>query len=482
LEKFSIIARFFSNIIFPAKSVFFRPLVLAAWGSLAFPDALCAQYLLGEEPVSAEISSSAASPAYLANRLFAQYDSYRLLFVSLKDFDKPEKDYTAAGFDSPWLSAGPVKTEGLFREIFSPLGYSAGSPVFAESSRLSLNTASPRSVRKGVWLRLPGDYAALGTYTDGEDISHTAASVNFFKGKRGPLLSGLLMFSQPPGRLDSDDWFPEKPLFPGGKLYHAAFRGQIPFDRFSGGITRAGISSALSFGERVMPSAYYTLFASHTDKTLEIRLLHGRADKDYVNPSGRYPSYLVSRSASLKLFPRGTIIPYISASRDVYQLYKPTAAQRPERLRLSGGAEYRTKRLSVKMSGTGKTENDSAGKRAREESLAASFLYKTGGRSLGAEYSAGWEEAVMTRRRLSLRAGYSPKNWDFALRVKGEWAPDLRLAGKISAALDKRDLRAGLAAEVTKALSPRPSGGEALREDPWKYLSLSVFFQYKMKF
>ncbi|MDR1626900.1 MAG: hypothetical protein LBT33_10225 [Spirochaetia bacterium] len=437
---------------------------------------------MGENPVSAEISSSAASPAYLANRLFAQYDDYRLLFVSLKDFDEPEKDYAAAGFDSPWLTAGPLKTEGLFREIFSPLGYSAGSPVFAESSRLSLNTASPRSTRKGLWLGLPGDYAALGAYTDGEDVGHAAASVNFFKGKRGPLLSGLLMLSRPPGRLDSDDWFPEKPLFPGGEVYHAAFRGQIPFDRFSGGVTRAGLSSALGFGERVAPAAYYTLFASHTDKTWDIRLLHGAADKDYVSPSGKYPTYLASRSASLKLFPRGTFVPYIGASRELYQVYKPTLARRPESRRLSGGAEYRTKRLSLRMGGEGKTETDSDGRRGRERSLSASVLYKTGGGSLGAEYSAGWEEALMKRRRLALRAGYSPKDWDFALRVKGEWSPDLRLSGKISAALDKPDLRAGLAAEVAKALSPQPSGFEALREDPWNYLSLSVFFRYKLNF
>jgi hypothetical protein len=457
-------------------------LALCVWAASGFHSPLHAQYLLGEEPVAAEISSSAALPSYLANRLFARYDAYRLLFVSIKDFDKPEKDYTAAGFDSPWLTVGPLNTEGLFREIFSPLGYSAGSPVFAESSRLSLNTASLRSTREGVWLGLPGDYLALGAYSDAQDITHAAASVNFFKGKRGPLLSGLLMHSRPPARLDSNDWFPEKPLFSGGEVYHAAFRGQIPFDRFSGGLTRLGLSSALSFGQRVVPAAYYTAFASHTDKTLDIRLLYGAADKDYVSPAGSSPTYLVSRSASLKLFPRGTLIPSASVSQELYQVYKPSAASRPERFRLSGDAEYRTKRLSVKVGGTGKTENDSAGRRSREESLAASFLHKTGGRSLGAEYSAGWEEALMKRRRLGLRAGYSPKDWDFALRLKGEWAPDLRLSGRISAALDKPDLRAGLAAELVKALSPRSSGFEALREDPWNYLSLSVFFQYKMRF
>jgi hypothetical protein len=368
------------------------------------------------------------------------------------------------------------------REVFSPLGYSAGSSVFSESSRLSLNTGSLRSTREGVWLSVPGDYAALGTYTDGEEISHTAASFNFFKGKKGPLVSGMLMLSRPEDRLDSDVWFPEKPLFPGGEVYHAALRGQIPFDKLSGGLTRIGVSSALSFGEKVRPAGYYHLFASHADKRLELRLLQGVADKEYVTPAGKYPSYLTNRAASLKLFPRGPVIPYADVTRTVYQVYKPTAAARPERLRLSGGLEYKTKWLSLKTGGSRKTERDSAGRRAETESLSASFLYKTGWLSLGAEYASGWEEAIMTSRRAGLRTVYSPKGWEFAARVKGEWKPDLRLSGKLSAALDRPGLKTGLSAELVKALSARPSGAEALREDPWNYLTLSVFFQYKLKF
>ncbi|MDR1316564.1 MAG: hypothetical protein LBK13_06790 [Spirochaetales bacterium] len=473
---------FFKTPVFFKTFVFLKTLVLCLAGIHVFPDRLCAQYLAGENPVAVQVSSSAVLHGYLTNRLFARYDGYRLIAVSAKDFADSEKDYTAAGFDSPWLTAGTVNTEGLFREIFSPLGYSAGSPVFTETSRLSLNTTPQRSTRTGVWLKTPGDYAALGAYTDAQDISHSAATLNFFRGKRGPLLSGLLMLSQPPSRLELDDWFPEKPLFPGGTLYHAAFRGQIPFDSYSGGITRAGVSSALCFGERTRPAAYYTLFASHTDKTLDIRLLYGHADTQYTTPEGRYPSYLVNRSATLKLFPRGTVRPYIGVSRHLYQVYKPTAEHRPERLLVSGGTEYRTKRLTLKISGSEKTETDAAARHTRQESLAASFLYRTGRLSLGAEYASGWEEAVMRNRRFSMRAGYSPKGWDFAARTKAEWKPDLRLSGKLSAALDKPRLQAGIAAELTKALGPRPSALEALRENPWNYLALSVFFQYKTEF
>jgi hypothetical protein len=456
--------------------------VLCARGTPVFPETTVPEYFLGEDPVSVEVSSSAALPAYLSSRIFARYRDYRLLGVSLKDFENPEKDYMAAGFDSPWLTAGPLSPEGLFREVFSPLGYSAGSSVFSETSRLSLNTASLRSTRKGIWLTAPGEYVSLGAYTDGEDITHTAGSFNLFKGKKGPLVSGLLMLSRPDDRLDSDVWFPEKPLFPGAEVYHAAFRGQIPFDSFSGGVTRAGVSSAFSFGERVRPAGYYHAFASHTDKRLEIRLLQGGADKEYVTPAGRYPSGLTNSSAALKLFPRGPLIPSVSVSRNVYQVYKPTIAVRPVKLLLSSGLEYKTKRLSLKTGGAWKTEKDSAGRRKETENLNAAFLYKTGGLRFGAEYASGWEEALITSRRVSLRAEYSPKGWEFAARVKGEWKPDIMLSGKLSAALDRPGLKLGLSAELVKALVPRHSSVEALREDPWKYLALSVFFRYKTRF
>jgi hypothetical protein len=459
---------------------FFRTLVLAAWGTLVFPGALGAQYLLGE-PLSADFYTSAASPGYLSNRLLADTDGYRFLFLSLKDFEKPDKDYTAAGFDSPWLTVGPVNTGGLFREIFSPLGYTAGSSVFAETSRLTLKTAAERSTRRGIWVSTPGDYAAAGAYTDGDEITHTAAAFNFFKGKRGPLVSALLMGSQPDERLDSADWFPEKPLFPGGDLYHAAFRAQIPFDTFTGGLTRVGACGALSFGQRVVPAGYYTFFASHTDKTLDIRLLQGAAEKDYVNPAGRYPSYRVSRSASFKLFPRGPLIPYLSAAQNIYQVYKPTLEARPERLTLSGGTEYRTKRLSLKIYGSRKTEKDSHANRAAAERLTGAILYRTGRLSLSTEYASSWENAVMTSRRASLRAEYSPKGWEFSGRLKGEWKPDLMLSGKLSAAFKRPGLRLGIAAELAKALAPRPSGLEALRERPFDYMTLSVFFRYSIK-
>jgi hypothetical protein len=461
--------------------LFLKILFLWALG-LVFPGAAGAQYLLGEEPVSVEASSRAGFPGHFSGRLLAGAGDYRVLFLSLKDYEKPERDFTTAGFQAPWLNAGPLTPGGLFREVFSPLGYTAGSSVFAETTRLSLNTAEERSSREGLWISVPGDYLALGAYTDGEDITHTSAACNFFRGKEGPLLSGLFMVSEPPGRLSSEDWFPEKPLFPGGKLYHTAFRGQIPFDGLSGGLTRAGLSGAFSFGERAVSSGYYHLFASHRDKKIDLRLLQGTAGKDYVNPSGRYPSYRVNRSISVKLFPRGTIIPYAAAAQTVYQVYRPTAAERPKRLQLSGGAEYRTKRLSLKLEGARKTEKDSLARETRSQSMGASFLYKTGVLRYSAEYSSGWENAIMTRRRLSLGAGWFPEGWEFSARLKGEWKPGLKLSGKLSAALDRPGLKLGVSAELAKPVAPWAGSVRSLREAPWDYLTVEAFLRYAIKF
>ncbi|MCL1817327.1 MAG: hypothetical protein FWG35_00260 [Spirochaetaceae bacterium] len=464
------------------RCLFLRACALCAGLSVSLPGAARAQHLLGEEPVSVEVSSAAGKPGYWDSRVLAGWDDYRFVYVALRDYERPDRDYTAAGFSASWIAAGPLSPGGLFREVFSPLGYTAGSSVFAETSRLSLNTARAKSPRKGIWISVPGDYAAVGAYTDGDDITHTAATVNFFRGKRGPLLSGLFMVSEPPSRLGSDVWFPDKPLFGGGKLYHAGLRGQIPFDSLTGGITRVGISGAFSFGQRADTAKFYHLFAAHTDKTMDIRLLQGVADEGYLTPAGRYPSYRVVRSASLKLFPRGPVIPYASAAQTVYQVYRPQTAERPERLRLSGGTEYKTKRLSIKLEGSRKTETDTAGRDSDAESMRGVFSWKSGRAKFTADCGANWENAVLTSRRITLSAGASPKGWDFSARLKGEWKPDLVLSGKLSAALDNPGLRFGFSAELAKPLAPRHSSLRTINESPWDYLVVSVFIRSRMDF
>jgi hypothetical protein len=430
--------------------------------------------------VSGEISVL-AEPEYFSGRLIADAGEFRLFFLSIKDFDNPGKDYRAAGVSSPLLTAGPLNTGGLFREIFSPIGYSAASSVFSETSRLSLRTTASRATRQGLWVSVPGEYISLGAYTDGDNILHNAAALNLGKTKTGPVFSGLFMASRPQSRLSQEDWFASKPLFPGGAVYHTAGRLQILPEEISGGL-RLGLSGAFSFGERIRASGYYNFFSSYTNRLLEIHLLQGSAGADYVSPSGASPSYSRIHSGNLKLFPRRPLVPYLKVHRNSYQVYKPQAHTRPKRLFAGGGLEYTTRNVSAKIEGSGKNENDEAFQKNTERALFSSFLMRTGDFTFACEYAAGWKNGAASSRRNVLRLEYRPRDWEFTARLKSEWKPNLLLSGKLSAALNRPGLRLGVSAELTKQLAPTEEGILEFRRTPFNYFVFSFFGTYRQKF
>jgi hypothetical protein len=430
--------------------------------------------------VAGEISVL-AQPEYFSGRLIADAGDFRLFFLSIKDFDNPGKDYRAAGISSPLLTVGPLTTGGLFREIFSPIGYSAASGVFHESSRLSLRTTASRSTRQGLWVSVPGEYISLGAYVDGDNILHSAAALNLGKTKTGPVFSGLLMASRPKSRLGEEDWFASKPLFPGGAVYHAAGRLQILPEEISGGL-RLGLSGAFSFGERIVSSGYYNFFAAYTNSLLEVHLLQGSAGAGYVSPSGTSPSYSRVDSGSLKLFPRRPLVPYLKVHRNSYQVYKPQAHTRPKRLSASGGLEYTTRNISAKIEGSGKNENDEALRKNTEKAFFSSFLMREGDFTFACEYAAGWKNGAAASRRNVLRLEYRPRGWEFTARLKSEWKPNLLLSGKLSAAVNRPGLRLGVSAELKKQLAPTEEGILGFRRTPSEYFVFSVFGTYREKF
>ena len=88
----------------------------------------------------------------------------------------------------------------------------------------------------------------------------------------------------------------------------------------------------------------------------------------------------------------------------------------------------------------------------------------------------------MKSRRLSLAGAYTPKGWEYSARLRCEWRPDLKLSGKLSAAINRPSLYLGVSAELVKPLSPWQEGYNAAHESPEDYFKVEIFYRYRMKF
>ena len=423
----------------------------------------------GDPPLSSEITTRLDLPGYWSNRLILDRGQTRMVAVSLRDIRDPERDFQAAGFGSPALAAGPLDAGGLLREVSNPLGYGPASDVFSETTGLSLRTIMAKSSRFGIWASVPGRAFSLGGYRNGEDISHAAAAVNL-GGGTNPAFSGLMMVSNPGERLETDTWFPEKPLFPGGTLYHAAARMRVPFDNLTGAETRAGLSFGVSRGERTPAAGFVHAFGSHKSKNVEVNVLSGFCNEGYLTPGGAYPSLRTSHSAAVRLFPKGPLIPRAAAARDGYQVFRPTSPFRPSRRSLSAGAEYKTKNLSLNLEGTGKRERDAGGRESVRRSADASVRYRRNPLVISGQAGVVRQDDSEPALTAALEAEYRPKGWEFTARAGYGTAPVQAVTGKISCSIRRRGMNAGVSAELSRPFEPG---------DPLRYLVFSLFWRVR---
>ena len=191
----------------------------------------------------------------------------------------PADGAPAVGAAFPWLRLGPLAPSGLLREAANPLGYSAGSDVFVEPTRLLLDMSIPCG---GIgFLFMPAD-ESLGLFwresTEGIGQVGFFASVVPGTGLRG---EGFLSVSRPQPECTGEGWYATSLPYPGGMLFVAATRllGEIP-----PGVLSATIGA--SAGENVAPASFLHLQLSAEAPGARASLLFGRVDRAYRSPSG----------------------------------------------------------------------------------------------------------------------------------------------------------------------------------------------------
>ena len=181
--------------------------------------------------------------------------------------------------ETPWLAAGPLQPAGLAREVLDPLGFSAGSAVFTERTGLSLDPSGSPCPFSLVFTPVPG---SLGFYAvpvmDGCPAFGSFVSVapTSWLGMEAEVQGEDL----PPGRAPQE-WFPQRPPFPGGQLLQAAGRIQVRLSSFA-----ACGSFGSSFAQWAPPGCFFHVEAEYARGPLSASLFVGAAGDSYRTPAG----------------------------------------------------------------------------------------------------------------------------------------------------------------------------------------------------
>jgi hypothetical protein len=425
---------------------------------------------------SSETTTELEMPGLWTNRLILSSDTSKLLLLDRRDPTGRLEDYFMAGFASPVLVAGPVDLRGLLREVGNPLGYGPRSGVFSEPCGLSLKTGTDPSSRTGLWISVPGDRAGVGAYRVDEETAHLFTAFNL-GGPETPDFSGLFLISHPDEGPPRDEWFPEKPAYPGGDLHHIAVRVRVPLHTLVGEETRLGLTWGLSRGERKPPSGFVHAFALFRVWWLEAYLLSGSAGRGYVAPTGTTPSLGTLNAAYTAFFPKDLFSPRLSLSEEVSRRDGLPVSILPRRRVISAGFGLKSRSFSGYLDRTWKYGRDDSGADSRNGSLKAGFGLRKKTFSLGADYSIDWEEGEDVRKTAVLEGEYRPKGWEFSLRLKGLWEPDFEIQGKADLAISRPGMKAGLSAELVRPLPPSGEGLLLFQEAPLRFLRVSIYWK-----
>ncbi|MFI5367513.1 MAG: hypothetical protein ACHQ1F_00735 [Spirochaetia bacterium] len=188
--------------------------------------------------------------------------------------------YPTLAASCAWLAYGPVTGEGLLREASNPLGFSAGSDVFAERTGVRLDGSLPAGPSGLLCMPLPG---TLGFYClpcqNRAQVRGCFASIQAVAGFR---VEGFLSFSRLEPESLSEEWFLSTPEDPGGAMTSGGVRLGVDFYGLSLGATVAG-----SFPERAPSGSFQLLRGSWHENGIFAEALVGRIDAAYRRPDGR---------------------------------------------------------------------------------------------------------------------------------------------------------------------------------------------------
>jgi hypothetical protein len=192
----------------------------------------------------------------------------------------------SGGLDSALLTAGPLRLEGLLREVRSPLRFGAASDVFCEPTDVSLDGSMSGSSVRGVLLRpLPG-MLHLGMLQSARERNAAAGFALGDGAGAGPRLELLGVAGRPQAEAAGQEWYLDRPKDPGSPLGVVAGRISAVVARL-----RLDATGALSSGFGRQTGSFSHLRLSRTGSSLRSSTLLGAASPDYRTPEGKPCSY-----------------------------------------------------------------------------------------------------------------------------------------------------------------------------------------------
>lgn len=216
----------------------------------------------------------------IRNRADFKFGLMRFVYTDVREMD--EKKYNTFGFSFPWLTAGPLSVTGLLKEIYNPLGYTSVSNIFRERTGINLNASFTDYGKKGFTVEIIPDnlgfywFESSGTYKYGGFLSY-----------KNDLSAELLFsFSIPEPDQMPDSWFIDSPVFPGGKLFHNAFRLSFNVPALSW-----CLSGCFSYGEKVKNGHFININIEHENKIFKMSGLTGLSSVYYFDPDGDNCNY-----------------------------------------------------------------------------------------------------------------------------------------------------------------------------------------------
>ncbi len=224
----------------------------------------------------------------IRNRVDLGLGTSRFIYINVRKEDEPV--YSSFGFSFPWITVGPLTVKGLLREINNPLGYSALSNVFKEYIDINLNGSFTDPGKNGLLIEIIPDVIGIYQYNSSE-ISKFGGFLSY---KNDLSVELLFSASRPEKEAVPDSWYLDAPVFPGGMLFHNAYRLAFKVPSLF-----ASLSGCISSGELVKQGYFTNIdFIVKTD-FMELAGLAGFSSDSYFNPDGKDSNYRSQYNADI---------------------------------------------------------------------------------------------------------------------------------------------------------------------------------------
>jgi hypothetical protein len=274
--------------------------------------------LLWSEDVTAQLKTELVDFRSMSTRILIDFPQTRLVYIENR---KPgdsmlQPDRWSPGVSTALLTAGPVTLSGVLPQLNNPLSHAAGSAVFSESTRVSLDIDMDLGSRSGVVLRvIPHHLEWFLLYSD--EVGAQFGSLFAIPVGSRAGFEFLSLLSDPADRLpdeEDESWFVDHPPFPGGMLSHLA--GSLTFDLPSFSLY---VSAAVSAGRLVRPGALCSLHMTWAGRYSEIIFLASYCTDHFFTTEGGSGDLQWVLAASLERQFRSTRI-YCSYRKEIRRL------------------------------------------------------------------------------------------------------------------------------------------------------------------